>query len=184
MWFTSYYHHYYYYYFFFFFFFFLDDNQLSTLGYFQQVPQRIGSVSQDQHCKVKTDPDDEEEIRWWVREVEDTRPWQRRHIMEYHMRLQHLLHWFRYHVKVEILRHFSSFFDVIQCHRGKDRFNLHLKSAVRQCLVVVQEHQTLAQPMSIPVLSISHSVACWSVQKTLHTTFTHASSQWLVCHCI
>jgi len=32
--------------------------------------------------------------------------------------------------------------------------------------------------------AINITQRCWSVQKTLHTTFTHASSQWLVCHCI
>jgi len=76
-------------------------------------------------------PDDKKDVRWWMRQVEDAGPWQRRIILAWHMRLQHLLHRRRHHVKVEVFWHFSSFFDVIQCHRRKYWLNFYLKPATR-----------------------------------------------------
>jgi len=81
--------------------------------------------------------DDKEDVWRWMRQVEDAGPWQWRIILERHMYLQHLLHQWWHHVKVEVFWHFLTFFDVIQCHRGKYWLNVYLKPATRNsyCLL-------------------------------------------------
>jgi len=76
--------------------------------------------------KINTYSDYDEYIWGRVSYIEYTRSTQSGNILPWHIVMQHFLACLRWHIKVKVLRDSLPFSQVIQRHRGKDRFNFQV----------------------------------------------------------